>query len=317
MSLNKKWFYKIDRRPTRTNPGKGCYWTIIEGREQIFIDNLTHEGGHSRKHHDIGLTAELSVRQRRGACFYTNDDAMNTKSFDAISSNQDTMLKPHQYCTAPINTTFKMVDMAEKARRQKESRKRQDDSDNDSGVDVGNKCDKAKHPKKRRRAQKTQETPMSVPALSPSLQESQQSLVNNDTPSIDPASIPFTNWSDERPSVMDTTDYNTQDWPILASGRLWTDSLIAPFNNDLCKQQPITIKLNNEETMEIYMHIEQDSLQFNNMPLQYNSNPMPIHDNLNDNTLTKIYPPSMYTTYSPSHDFQFQQFIAMQDIHFS
>ncbi|KAI8975055.1 hypothetical protein BDF20DRAFT_822917, partial [Mycotypha africana] len=28
LSLNKKWFCKIDRRPTQANPGKGCYWTL-------------------------------------------------------------------------------------------------------------------------------------------------------------------------------------------------------------------------------------------------------------------------------------------------
>ncbi|OAD67279.1 fork head transcription factor, partial [Phycomyces blakesleeanus NRRL 1555(-)] len=28
LSLNKKWFVKLDRRPTQANPGKGCYWTL-------------------------------------------------------------------------------------------------------------------------------------------------------------------------------------------------------------------------------------------------------------------------------------------------
>ncbi|KAI8059513.1 fork head domain-containing protein, partial [Gongronella butleri] len=28
LSLNKKWFLKVDRRPTQANPGKGCYWTL-------------------------------------------------------------------------------------------------------------------------------------------------------------------------------------------------------------------------------------------------------------------------------------------------
>ncbi|KAI8061822.1 fork head domain-containing protein, partial [Gilbertella persicaria] len=59
LSLNKKWFFKIDRRPTQTNPGKGCYWTLIPGAESVFINKLTYEKSHYRKHHDIELTAEL------------------------------------------------------------------------------------------------------------------------------------------------------------------------------------------------------------------------------------------------------------------
>ncbi|ORZ00264.1 hypothetical protein BCR43DRAFT_434316, partial [Syncephalastrum racemosum] len=45
LSLNKKWFLKLERRPTQANPGKGCYWTLIAGTEHIFIDNLTQAGG--------------------------------------------------------------------------------------------------------------------------------------------------------------------------------------------------------------------------------------------------------------------------------
>ncbi|KAI9018742.1 fork head domain-containing protein, partial [Phycomyces nitens] len=28
LSLNKKWFTKLNRRPSQANPGKGCYWTL-------------------------------------------------------------------------------------------------------------------------------------------------------------------------------------------------------------------------------------------------------------------------------------------------
>ncbi|KAI8366065.1 uncharacterized protein BYT42DRAFT_588776 [Radiomyces spectabilis] len=69
----KKCFTKIERRPTQANPGKGCYWTLVPGSEQEFIDNLTKAGGHSRKHHDIGLTADLSINHRQGSCYYAND----------------------------------------------------------------------------------------------------------------------------------------------------------------------------------------------------------------------------------------------------
>ncbi|KAI8335010.1 fork head domain-containing protein [Chlamydoabsidia padenii] len=64
LSLNKKWFVKVDRRPTQANPGKGCYWTLVPGTEEMFIENITEAGGHNRKHHDVGLTAELSMGHR-------------------------------------------------------------------------------------------------------------------------------------------------------------------------------------------------------------------------------------------------------------
>ncbi|KAI7872731.1 hypothetical protein BDF14DRAFT_1748273 [Spinellus fusiger] len=86
LSLNKKWFVKLDRRPTQANPGKGCYWTLLSGTEKTFIENLTQAGGHSRKHHDIGLTAELSASHRRGSCFYAPTTTTTTTDTVAQSS---------------------------------------------------------------------------------------------------------------------------------------------------------------------------------------------------------------------------------------
>ncbi|KAI9483164.1 MAG: fork head domain-containing protein [Benjaminiella poitrasii] len=57
LSLNKKWFVKVDRRPTQAHPGKGGYWTLQVNMEKIFVDNLCQAGGHSRRHHDMGLYA--------------------------------------------------------------------------------------------------------------------------------------------------------------------------------------------------------------------------------------------------------------------
>lgn len=65
MSLNKKWFVKFDRRPTQAHPGKGGYWTLQVNMEKIFVDNLSQAGGHSRRHHDMGMYASLSNQHYR------------------------------------------------------------------------------------------------------------------------------------------------------------------------------------------------------------------------------------------------------------
>ncbi|SAL97778.1 hypothetical protein [Absidia glauca] len=54
LSLNKQWFQKVDRRPTQANPGKGCYWTLVVGCEQAFIDTITHG------HHDVTPTMKIT-----------------------------------------------------------------------------------------------------------------------------------------------------------------------------------------------------------------------------------------------------------------
>lgn len=172
LSLNKKWFYKIDRRPTQANPGKGCYWTLLAGTEQIFIDNLTQEGGHSRKHHDIGLTAELSIGQRRGACFYNHNNPVTPTT----PTTPTPLLTPHTTINldtppptptkpllSPLYTTFRMVNMAPKSDETIAiTAAALDDSDNDSGVDVGNEYVDRKHFRKRRRTNTTTATTISA-----------------------------------------------------------------------------------------------------------------------------------------------------------
>ncbi|KAL7310336.1 hypothetical protein PS15m_009850 [Mucor circinelloides] len=65
LSLNRKWFVKEDRRPTQAHPGKGGYWTLRLNTEKIFVDNLSQTGGHSRRHHDMGMYTSLSTRHYR------------------------------------------------------------------------------------------------------------------------------------------------------------------------------------------------------------------------------------------------------------
>ncbi|KAG1455107.1 hypothetical protein G6F56_007148 [Rhizopus delemar] len=43
MSLNKKWFQKLERKPTQKSVGKGSYWTLYPRAEQVFIESLTQE----------------------------------------------------------------------------------------------------------------------------------------------------------------------------------------------------------------------------------------------------------------------------------
>ncbi|KAJ2962354.1 hypothetical protein NQZ79_g2517 [Umbelopsis isabellina] len=62
LSLNKRSFVKLERRPSKQNPGKGSYWSIIAGAERPFIDNLTRKGG-PRRHHQstLPLGAQFTI----------------------------------------------------------------------------------------------------------------------------------------------------------------------------------------------------------------------------------------------------------------
>jgi hypothetical protein len=177
--LNKKWFLKIDRRPTQANPGKGCYWTLVAGKEHIFITNLTQEGGYNRKHHDIGLTTELSLGQRRGVCFYhsagpNEQQPLDVKVTTAMTLNNNAL--EHQYglstppltptkpelsrpLLSPLYTTFRMVsENAPTSPNKKRSRRKlanaftTDESEYDSGVDLSSECFEGDHFQKRHRA---------------------------------------------------------------------------------------------------------------------------------------------------------------------
>lgn len=194
---------KLDRRPTQANPGKGCYWTLVAGTEQYFIDQLTQAGGHSRKHHDIGLTAELSIgNHRRGSCYYgrnNNGNNNNNRSDDSSSSGSTAVhhgnmliTRPEDYeapkkTPAPLGmyTTFRMADMDDKSKSKRENgslhkqrtnkkRRPQQQRNNtesgyDSGVDVSSKyVQKAKAKQKQQQQPPQQQQPQQQQQQQPS-----------------------------------------------------------------------------------------------------------------------------------------------------
>ncbi|KAF7731966.1 hypothetical protein EC973_007071 [Apophysomyces ossiformis] len=62
LSLNKS-FVKMGKSVTETSPRKGCYWTIQEGHEQPFINNLVKR--HSAKRQSTSCSQSNSLRQPR------------------------------------------------------------------------------------------------------------------------------------------------------------------------------------------------------------------------------------------------------------
>ncbi|ORZ23278.1 fork head domain-domain-containing protein [Absidia repens] len=117
LSLNKKWFLKVDRRPTQANPGKGCYWTLVPGTEEMFMENITQAGGHHRKHHDIGLTAELSrgqctnsvSRQQQQLNFSTSDDIKKTTLPSPATTKSSKSAAPMYSTFRMTNTTMESI----------------------------------------------------------------------------------------------------------------------------------------------------------------------------------------------------------------
>lgn len=80
MSLNKKWFIKVDRRPTQAHPGKGGYWTLQMNMEKVFVDNLCQAGGHSRRHPDMNMYSIYPQHYR----------SPSSDTISSSSSNSDT-----------------------------------------------------------------------------------------------------------------------------------------------------------------------------------------------------------------------------------
>ncbi|KAI8987104.1 fork head domain-containing protein [Pilobolus umbonatus] len=92
LSLNKKWFVKLDRRPTQTHPGKGGYWTLQINMEKLFVENLSQAGGHSRRHHDMGMYSSMS------SPYYSTSDS--DKDHENISSDFHNV-RPFIHITRP------------------------------------------------------------------------------------------------------------------------------------------------------------------------------------------------------------------------
>ncbi|KAI8881497.1 hypothetical protein K501DRAFT_253072 [Backusella circina FSU 941] len=55
LSLKRKWFVKTDRKPTKSHPGRGCYWMLQTNMEKIFVDFLSQNGKYGRKMSAIEL----------------------------------------------------------------------------------------------------------------------------------------------------------------------------------------------------------------------------------------------------------------------
>ncbi|CEP06992.1 hypothetical protein [Parasitella parasitica] len=319
LSLNKKWFYKIDRRPTQANPGKGCYWALIAGTEQIFIDNLTQEGGNSRKHHDIGLAVELSTGQRRGACFYNNFNNSATPAISASASNLNNAAKP-------LYTTFRMKDLTPKS-EEANSTVPADDSDNDSGVDVSNQyvMDSKKHLKKRRRtntgavatlAPTTSTVTSAVTTAAMTLDMGQLHVNNNQLQNIvyeTPASTCI--------SSFDDINYDINSW--VEQCLTYTDQQAQPqlqHHTPWKRQNPITVHLDNEVTQK-YLHFADKNVAniSGNLMLTAPSNPAAdlTFENINLSQSLPHQPSCSSFNMLLQPQYQLSQFVSMQDVLYS
>lgn len=311
----------MERRPTQANPGKGCYWTLVPGIEHIFIDNLTQECGYNRKHHDIGLTTELSSGQRRGVCYYRNNH-MVTESNNGISSSQklsnteaDTsaaVSKPNstRLLNSPLYTTFRMTPGKSPA---------SDDSDNDSGVDFGHEHIGRKHPRKRRRTNSSRKSSTEMTQQDvhcDKAQHADRSMVHGT-----PTSSKLTSFGLMSDSSM---DFEINSWieQSLIDSDLHNDTLCASkdtFHNhpsllplpqmpNWCdsnstvgtspRKSPITIHL--VDVSPTYLHFEQEQ--------PFETNYCSLYPSYNGR-------PQDFT--SPSATSHLQQFVSMQDLLYS
>lgn len=134
----------MDRRPTQANPGKGCYWTLVPGTEEMFIENITEAGGHNRKHHDVGLTAELSMghrnnllaryqqqqqQQQSGSSMIRIETTQSSANNDSLSTVPPKSCKPSAPLPTPwmgpMYSTFRMTSTTMESVSQETSLKKQ------------------------------------------------------------------------------------------------------------------------------------------------------------------------------------------------
>lgn len=305
MSLNKKWFYKIDRQPTQTNPGKGCYWTLVVGTEHIFIDNLTHESNHSRRYHDIGFTAELSMgMESKPDCQYNNAPSSSHSSPHIVktskTSKQD-MVKPS---SSHLYTTFRTVKRESKLKRRlSQNSDMLDDSDNDSGVDVSNKFIDKKEPRKRR-CTTNSKTSLSTASPTQTLQDS-SIMYAASTFEINP-SLVINNWVEDSllnsENQMCHNNYQLERSPVSTNNDIWCDSIVAATQpTTYTKTEPITIDLENEEFTHKYLPYDFTT------NFLYPKTFIPFVS-INANYAPLSYVPTAYNNY------QLYPFVSMQDI---
>jgi hypothetical protein len=215
----------MERRPTQANPGKGCYWTLVAGTEHIFIDNLTQECGHSRKLHDIGFTAGLSVGQRRGVCYYRNTTESNNEAIPSSS---------------PLYTTFRTMPAKSSTA---------EDSDNDSGVGFGHENTHKKHPRKRRRFS-SKSTEISVQDGNQPVQHVDTSMVH-DTPTL--SNTAYLGLAPESNSMNFEINHWIESSLIESSKDMFYHSLCSDATP---KRSPITIHLG--DVTQTYLHFDQE-----------------------------------------------------------
>ncbi|KAI7908206.1 fork head domain-containing protein [Cokeromyces recurvatus] len=103
LSLNKKWFVKVDRRPTQAHPGKGGYWTLQVNMEKIFVDNLCQAGGHSRRHHDMGMYN--SSQYNRSSSHTESDENKMRGTMENMCPNIH-ITRPEDYEVKKMKTTI-------------------------------------------------------------------------------------------------------------------------------------------------------------------------------------------------------------------
>lgn len=108
--MNKKWFVKLDRRPTQAHPGKGGYWTLQPDTERVFVDNLSQTGGHSRKHADMGV---YSHHLYSAASSHTSSCSDSDDSSNAYAST----LQPNIHIIRPIDYELKKTKSSTSAPR--------------------------------------------------------------------------------------------------------------------------------------------------------------------------------------------------------
>lgn len=267
----------MERRPTQANPGKGCYWALVSGTEHIFIENLTQEYGHSRKHHDIGLTADLSVNQRRGACYYRNNHAeSSSKTLQPDTELLDTPSKANlsrRSSSSPLYTTFRMTPGKSSIA---------DDSDNDSGVDVSHERIDRKQLRKRRRTRNNTEITVQDGKV---LQHVETSMVQDTSFGLMPDSsmnFEINNWIENYQQPMPS----------------WCDSTV----DTKPKKSPITIHL---DDVTQFLHFDQENL------ITFETNYSSLYPSYYH------YDYSLDNSTTLSNPCHLQQFVSMRDILYS
>ncbi|KAG2204108.1 hypothetical protein INT47_011591, partial [Mucor saturninus] len=324
LSLNKKWFYKIDRQPTQKNPGKGCYWTLVAGTEQLFIDNLTHESSYSRKHHDIAFTAELFLGRSKSDIEHKHASVSSQTTKNDDTPTKLSAARTPRPLMSPLYTTFRTSKKTRTPkRRRSENSDMLDDSDNDSGVDVSNKFIDKKHPRKRRCTNDRSKTCSSSASPTQTLQQFNSSMIY-DAPTTATSDIGnlnnlvINNWMEESllssENFMCHTNSNYQpEWsPMTENADMWCDPTIAP---NCTKRGPITIDLENEESTLIYHHYEENYLPYYDFTTDdlynYSLYPKTFSPSISIDTNTV---PLSYPTIPLYSNYQLQQFVSMQDI---